>query len=83
MLRRVALRIEHDAELRLVGDFLADRVVVEVELDLRSRLQQPARALGEQVAVLADRELVEELARFGAAVVAVAVAARVAHRPHT
>mgnify|MGYP003694480227 CR=1 FL=1 len=62
VLRRVALRVEDDAELRLIGDLLADRVVVEVELDLRSGLQQAAGALGEQVAVLADRELVEEVA---------------------
>ena len=62
VLRHVPLRVEDDAELRLVGDFLADRVIVEVELDLRAGLQQAARAFGEQIAVLADGELVEEFA---------------------
>ena len=42
VLRDVAFRVEHDAELRLIGDLLPDRVIVEVELDLRARLQQAA-----------------------------------------
>src|SRR5207244_13292801 len=74
VLRRGALRVEHDAELRLIGHLLADRVVVEVELDLRSRLQQTAGAFWKQIAVLADGKLVEELAGVAIAVVAVAVA---------
>ena len=77
MLRRVALRIEHDAELRAVGLLGADRVIVEVELDFRSGLQQASRSLGEEIAVLADGELVQEVAGVAVAVVAVAVARRV------
>ena len=78
VLRCVAPGIEHDAELRLIGRLLPDRVIVEVELDLRAGAQQPAGAFRKQVAVLADRELVEEFAgRFRIAVVAVAVAGHV------
>src|SRR5439155_5958529 len=64
---------EDDAQLRLIGDLLSDRVIVEIELDLRAGFQQTARAFGEKVAVLTDGELVEELACIGA-VVAVGVA---------
>ena len=65
--------MKDDAELGSIGDFLADRVVMEVESNLRSRFQEPPRAFGEDVAVLADCELVQEIGAFAVAVVAVAV----------
>src|SRR2546426_11001946 len=69
MLRLLALGIEDHTDARHVLDRFADRVVMHVEVDLRSLLDQAARALGEDVSILAERVLAEEASRASHAVV--------------
>ena len=54
MLRLLAFRIEPDAQLDAVADFLADRVIVNVPGDLRSGQHQAAGVGPHLVGVLAD-----------------------------
>ena len=67
VLRHVALRIEHHRHFALIDFLFTDRVIVHVEPDLGAGLHEPAGALREDVAVLADGVLVEEPALEAAA----------------
>ena len=69
ILRLVALRIELQSHARAVDGFLARRVIVQVEADLRSGLHQLGGAFRQDVAVLADGKLVEEALVVGRAIV--------------
>jgi hypothetical protein len=66
--RRVALRVEVQRDLALIGFRFADRVIVHVEADPGARLHEPAGAFGEDVGVLADGVLDEKLLAAGTAV---------------
>ncbi len=67
ILRRHALRVELERDRRLVVLLGADREVVHVVAQPRALLQQPAGVVAEDVAVLADRVLVQLHAGFGRA----------------
>jgi hypothetical protein len=62
VLRHVALRIEDNADARAVLDGLANSVIVDVETHFRAGFHQPARAVRIDLAVPADRVLVEHTA---------------------
>ena len=57
-----AFRIEHDADAGAIDHWLANRVVVHVEADLRARFHQLAGPFRKHVAVLADGVLDERAA---------------------
>src|SRR5438445_12780429 len=58
--RDVAFGIELETKLHVGSRLLANRVKMEVEVELRARLDQSPRTLREDVAVLAQCVLVEE-----------------------
>ncbi len=70
MLGHVALGIKHEADFGPVLDLLADRVVVQVEVDFRAGFDQLPGALRINIAVLADG-VFDERPAFGALAVVV------------
>src|SRR6185295_11587423 len=58
--RHVTFRIKLDAQRHVGGGLFADRMQMELEVDLRSGLDQPARTLWKHVAALSDGILVEK-----------------------
>src|SRR5439155_22412750 len=74
VLRDVILRIEIDSELHRVGDFLADRMQVHLELNRRSGQHQLSGVWSHQLALFADRPFHEQTGSWILAVVASACA---------
>src|SRR5688572_30274725 len=60
MLRDITDGIELETEGDIRRGVLAVRMEMELEVDLRSSLDQPARSFREDVALLSDRVFVEE-----------------------
>src|SRR5204863_1730426 len=60
MLRGITLRIEFHAKNHVDWSFLARRMEMEFEIDLRARCDVAARALTEDVRTLSDGIFIEE-----------------------